>query len=67
MVGVCGEALGRALYELNQFVEKLRQLRVGSVVGKWLHRLTFAGQVELQPGILMDNFSPWHPGKNVNR
>lgn len=25
MVGVCGEALGRALYELNQFVEKLRQ------------------------------------------
>lgn len=26
MVGVCGETLGRALYELNQFVEKLRQL-----------------------------------------
>lgn len=25
MVGVCGEALGRALHELNQFVEKLRQ------------------------------------------
>lgn len=65
MVGVCGEALGRALYELNQFVEKLRQLEFSG--GEMAPPSHFAGQVELQPGILMDNFSPWHPGKNVNR
>lgn len=29
MVGVCGEALGRVLHELNQFIEKLRQPEPG--------------------------------------